>query len=55
MSLPATGAIIQSVGQTKGAIGYVGLAYLNKSVKSVHVSYDGGKEIYRAISSQCQE
>ena len=33
MSLPATGAIIQSVGQTKGAIGYVGLAYINKSVK----------------------
>ncbi|GHT26351.1 phosphate ABC transporter substrate-binding protein [Bacteroidia bacterium] len=43
MSLPATGAIIQSVSQTKGAIGYVGLAYLNKSVKAVHVSYDQGK------------
>lgn len=43
MSMPATGAIIQSVGQTKGAIGYVGLAYLNKSVKAIHVSCDGGK------------
>lgn len=43
MSMPATGAIIQSVSQTKGAIGYVGLAYLNKEVKPVHVSYDGGK------------
>lgn len=43
MSMPATGAIIQSVSQTKGAIGYVGLAYLNKDVKSVHISYDGGK------------
>ena len=43
MSMPATGGIIQSVGQTKGAIGYVGLAYLNKDVKAVHVSYDGGK------------
>ncbi|GHT02811.1 phosphate ABC transporter substrate-binding protein [Bacteroidia bacterium] len=43
MSLPATGAIIQSVSQTKGAIGYVGLAYLNKSVKAVHVSYNQGK------------
>lgn len=43
MSMPATGAIIQSIGQTKGAIGYVGLAYLNKSVKAIHVSYDGGK------------
>ena len=43
MSMPATGAIIQSVGQTKGAIGYVGLAYLSKDVKAVHVSFDKGK------------
>ncbi len=43
MSLPATGAIIQSVSQTKGAIGYVGLAYLNRSVKALSVSYGGGK------------
>lgn len=42
MSMPATGAIIQSVSQTEGAIGYVGLAYLNGNVKPVHVSYDGG-------------
>ncbi|MDR0559781.1 MAG: phosphate ABC transporter substrate-binding protein [Prevotellaceae bacterium] len=43
MSMPATGAIIQSVSQTKGAIGYVGLAYVNRSVKALSVSYDGGK------------
>ena len=43
MSMPATGAIIQSVSQTKGAIGYVGLAYLSKDVKAIHVSYDAGK------------
>ena len=43
MSMPATGAIIQSVSQTKGAIGYVGLAYLNSGVKAIHVSYDQGK------------
>lgn len=43
LSMPATGAIIQSVSQTKGAIGYVGLAYLNKDVKPIHVSYDSGK------------
>jgi phosphate transport system substrate-binding protein len=43
MSMPATGAIILSVSQTKGAVGYVGLAYLNKDVKAVNVSYDGGK------------
>ena len=41
LSMPATGAIIQSVSQTKGAIGYVGLAYLNKTVKALHVSFDG--------------
>ena len=38
--MPATGAIIQSVSQTKGAIGYVGLAYLTKEVKDIAVSYD---------------
>ena len=41
LSLPATGAIIQSISQTKGAIGYVGLAYLNSEVKAIHVSYNG--------------
>ena len=41
--MPATGAIVQSVSQTKGAIGYVGLAYLEKSVKPLKVSYDQGK------------
>ena len=41
LSMPATGAIMQSVSQTKGAIGYVGLAYLNNNVKAIKVSYDG--------------
>jgi phosphate transport system substrate-binding protein len=41
--MPATGAIVQSVSQTKGAIGYVGLAYIEKTVKAVEVSYDKGK------------
>ncbi len=45
MSMPATGAIVQSVSQTQGAIGYIGLAYLDKKgkVKAVHVSFDAGK------------
>lgn len=43
MSMPATGAIMQSVAQTKGAIAYVGMAYLNTNVKAIHVSYDKGK------------
>jgi phosphate transport system substrate-binding protein len=41
LSMPATGSIIQSVSQTKGAIAYVGLAYLEKSVKELAVSFDG--------------
>jgi phosphate transport system substrate-binding protein len=43
LSMPATGSIIQSVGQTKGAIGYVGLAYIEKAIKTVKVSYNKGK------------
>lgn len=43
LSMPATGAIVQSVSQTKGAIGYIGLAYQTKSVKQISVSYDQGK------------
>ena len=41
--MPATGAIVQSVSQTKRAIGYVGLAYIEKTVKPIDVSYDKGK------------
>ena len=40
LSMPATGAIIQSVSQTKGAIGYVGLAYVSPRTKTLSVSYD---------------
>ena len=43
MSMPATGAMVQSISQTRGAIGYIGLAYLSRDIKAVHVSYDEGK------------
>ena len=43
LSMPATGSIIQSISQTKGAIGYVGLAYVEKDVKALKVSFDKGK------------
>ncbi len=43
LMMPATGAVVQSVSQTKGAIGYVGFAYLDKNVKALKVSYDKGK------------
>ena len=52
LSMPATGAIIQSVRQTKGAIGYVGLAYLNPYVKAVSVSYDQGQNfVYPSVET----
>jgi len=43
LMMPATGAIVQSVSQTKGAIGYVGFAYVEKNVKTLKVSYNKGK------------
>lgn len=43
LSMPATGSIIQSISQTKGAIGYVGYAYVEKEVKAIKVSFDKGK------------
>ena len=50
--MPATGAIVQSVSQTEGAIGYVGLAYVEKSVKAIKVSYDQGKTfVYPSIET----
>ena len=43
LMMPATGSIVQSVEQTKGAIGYIGLAYETDKVKALKVSYDQGK------------
>lgn len=43
LNMPATGAIVESVSKTTGAIGYVGLAYETKEVKQIAVSYDQGK------------
>ncbi len=43
LNMPATGAIVQSISQTKGAIGYVGIAYVENNVKPIEVSYDKGK------------
>jgi len=48
LNMPATGAIVQSVSQTEGAIGYIGLAYLTKEVKDIAVSYDKGKTFVNA-------
>jgi phosphate transport system substrate-binding protein len=43
LNMPATGAIVQSISQTKGAIGYIGLAYMTPEIKALLVSYDEGK------------
>jgi len=51
LSMPATGAIIQSVSQTKGAIGYVGLAYVSKNVKALKVSYGGKKFVAPTVAN----
>ncbi|MEO8147192.1 MAG: PstS family phosphate ABC transporter substrate-binding protein [Bacteroidia bacterium] len=51
LSAPATGAIVESVSQTKGAIGYVGLAYLNKSIKAIAASFDGKTFVTPSIAS----
>lgn len=42
LSMPATGAIVQSISQTRGAIGYIGLAYETVGVKPISVSFDSG-------------
>ncbi len=54
LSMPATGAIIQSIGQTPGAIGYVGMAYVTDDVKAIHVSYDGGKTFIEPNSANAK-
>ena len=51
LSMPATGAVIQSVSQTRGAIGYVGMAYVNKRVKAIKVSYDGKNFVYPSMAT----
>ena len=48
LMMPATGAVVQSVSQTKGAIGYVGFAYIEKNIKALKVSYDKGKTFVEA-------
>jgi phosphate transport system substrate-binding protein len=47
LNMPATGAIIESVAKTKGAIGYVGIAYMEKTVKALAISYDKGKKFVK--------
>ena len=51
LSMPATGAVIQSVSQTKGAIGYVGLAYVSPKIKTLAISYDNKNYSLPSVSN----
>ncbi len=53
--MPATGAIVQSVSQTKGAIGYIGLAYESNEVATIDVSYDEGKTFVTPTVAAAQD
>lgn len=44
LTVPSNGAVNQAVASTKGAIGYIGLGYLNDSVKLVDVEGVTGSE-----------
>jgi phosphate transport system substrate-binding protein len=55
LSMPATGAIIETVARTEGAIGYVGLAYLSKDVRAIAVSSDDGKTFVAPSVSSAQQ
>ncbi|QHL85936.1 phosphate ABC transporter substrate-binding protein PstS family protein [Nibribacter ruber] len=55
LMMPATGSIVQSVGQTEGAIGYIGLAYESPEVKSLAVSYDQGKTYVKPSVAAAQD
>ena len=48
---PATGAIVQSVSQTDGAIGYIGMAYLTEGVKALDVAAAAGQPFVKASST----
>jgi len=44
--IPATGMLMQSVSQTPGAIGYLGIAYVGPQVKVLRVARDGDTVYY---------
>lgn len=44
LTVPSNGSIVQSIASTKGAIGYIGLGYLNDDVKLIMVDGVTGSE-----------
>jgi len=55
MSVPATGTIVETIKKTPGAIGYVGLAYLNKDVKALKVSFKDGQFVEPSVKTAKDE
>lgn len=47
----ATGAIVQSISQNNGAIGYIGIAYLSSGVKAIELSVDGTNFMIPTVES----
>lgn len=52
--MPNTESIVDVVAQTPGAIGYVGLAYVDERVKTVAISNDRGKSFYFPNVENCK-
>ncbi|MCS7297258.1 MAG: PstS family phosphate ABC transporter substrate-binding protein [Bacteroidia bacterium] len=52
--IPATGMMVQSIAQTPGAIGYLGVAYANPSVKVLAIAQDGDTTFYLPARSRSE-
>ncbi|MGC8803941.1 MAG: phosphate ABC transporter substrate-binding protein [Bacteroidales bacterium] len=52
--MPNTESIVDVVAQTPGAIGYVGLAYVDERVKTVAISNDRGNTFYAPNLENCK-
>ncbi len=48
---PATGAIVQSVSQTEGAIGYIGMAYMTDGIRALGVAAEAGDAFVEATAA----
>ncbi len=44
LTVPSNGGLVETVSKTKGAIGYIALGYVNKSVKIIKVNHIMGNE-----------
>lgn len=52
--IPATGMLVQSIAQTPGAIGYVGVAYVIPTIKALAIASDGDTAYYAPARSRAE-